>query len=175
VYRRAFALLAALIIGALSTGVGARQTQTVAVALPREEGRERNLRAYTELMRRDIRTQKVALITELMQFTEQQDTAFWPIYREYETELSRVYDIKLQLIESYAERYATLTDTQADELVAKWFEAESRRGTLRQKYYAALKKAITPLVAARALQIEHQLDLIVDLQTAAELPVIPTK
>ena len=173
--RRAIALLAVMIIGALSTGVGARQTPTVGTALPRAEGRERNLRAYTELMRRDIRMQKVALITELMEFTEQQDNAFWPVYREYETELSRVYDAKLQLIEMYAERYTTLTDTQADDLVAKWFEIESRRSTLRQKYYAALKKALTPLVAARALQIENQLDLIVDLQTAAELPVIPTK
>ena len=173
--RRAIALLAALIIGALSTGVGAGQTQTGGVALPRAEGRERNLRAYTELMRREIRTQKVALITELMEFTEAQDNAFWPVYRQYETELSRLYDAKLRLIETYAESFTTLTDTQADDLVAKWFDVESRRGALRQKYYTALKAAISPLVAARALQIEHQLDLIVDLQTAAELPVIPTK
>ena len=172
--RRVIAVLAAIIVGALSTGVGAGQTQT-ATALPRAEGRERNLRAYTELMRRDIRTQKVALITELMQFTDEQDNKFWPVYREYETELSRIYDAKLRLIEMYAESYATLTDAQADDLVAKWFDVESRRGALRQKYYTALKAAITPLVAARAVQIENQLDLIVDLQVAAELPVIPTK
>jgi hypothetical protein len=174
VNRRQSALLAAVIIGALSTGVGAGQTP-VSTPLPRAEGRERNLRAYTELMRRDIRTQKVALITELMNFTDEQDSKFWPVYRNYETELSRIYDAKLQLIEQYAETFATLTDGQADALVAKWFDVESRRGALRQKYYAALKSAITPLVAARALQIENQLDLIVDLQVAAELPVIPTK
>ena len=172
--RREPALLAAVIIGALSTTVGAGQT-TVPTPLPRAEGRERNLRAYTELMRRDIRTQKVALLTELMNFTDEQDSKFWPVYRDYETELSRVYDAKLQLIEKYAETFATLTNAQADELVAKWFDIESRRSAIRQKYYAALKSAITPLVAARAMQIEHQLDLIVDLQVAAELPVIPTK
>jgi hypothetical protein len=172
VNRRAIAVLAAIIVGAVSTGAG--QTQT-ADALPRAEGRERNLRAYTELMRRDIRTQKVALITELMQFTDEQDNAFWPVYRVYENELGKVYDAKLQLIEMYAERYATLTNAQADELVAKWFEVDSRRGALRQKYYTALKAKITPLVAARALQIENQLDLLIDLQVAAELPVIPTK
>lgn len=172
--RRASALLAAVVIGALSTAVGAGQTPGLD-PLPRAEGRERNLRAYTELMRRDIRTQKVALITELMNFTEDQDNKFWPVYRQYETELSRVYDAKLELIEKYAATFATLTDAQADELVARWFEIESRRGALRQKYYTALKKAITPLVAARALQIENQLDLIVDLQVAAELPVVPTK
>jgi hypothetical protein len=173
VNRRHSALLAAVIIGALSTGVGAGQTP-VSTPLPRAEGRERNLRAYTELMRRDIRTQKVALITELMNFTDEQDSRFWPVYRDYESELS-VYDAKLQLIENYAATFTTLTDAQADELVAKWFDIESRRGALRQKYYTALKRAITPLVAARALQIENQLDLIVDLQVAAELPVIPTK
>jgi hypothetical protein len=174
VNRRLSALFAALIIGALATGVGAGQTPAPA-PLPRAEGRERNLRAYTELMRRDIRTQKVALITELMNFTEEQDNKFWPVYRDYETELSRVYDAKLQLIENYAATFATLTNAQADALVARWFDVESRRGALRQKYYTALKSAITPLVAARALQIENQLDLLIDLQVAAELPVIPTK
>jgi hypothetical protein len=174
VNRRASALLAAALIGALSTGVGAGQTPA-SDALPRAEGRERNLRAYTELMRRDIRTQKVAVITELMNFTDEQDAKFWPVYRDYETEQGRLYDAKLQLIERYAASYATLNDAQADELVAKWFDIDSRRNAIRQKYYTALKGAITPRVAARALQIEHQLDLIVDLQVAAELPVIPTR
>ena len=68
------------------SGRGGRR-QAVAVcgaAPPRSETRERNLRTYVELMRSDIRTQKVALITETLLLTEGEGAIFWPIYREYD-------------------------------------------------------------------------------------------
>ena len=71
--------------GGVHTGAGCRSA----------EARERNLRAYVELLRSDLRTQKVAVITEMMQFTEAEDAAFWPVYREYELELSRLNDERL--------------------------------------------------------------------------------
>ena len=44
--------------------------------------KNQNLRAYVELLRSDVRAQKVAILTELMELNEAQDTGFWPIYRE---------------------------------------------------------------------------------------------
>ena len=38
----------------------------------------------------DVRTMKVAIITEVMGFTEEEDRAFWPIYREYDLEMSKL-------------------------------------------------------------------------------------
>ena len=43
-----------------------------------------NLSAYAELLRSDVRALKVAIITEVMGFTEAEDRAFWPIYRDYD-------------------------------------------------------------------------------------------
>lgn len=171
---RAFAVLAPGLVIGLTAVVGAGQGASTDL-LPRAEGRERNLRAYVELLRRDIRAQKVALITQLMEFTETEDALFWPIYREYEIEQSRIYDVRLRLIEIYTEGYATLTDAQADDLVVRWLELESRRTALKKKYFDALRAKLAPRVAARAVQIEHQLDLLVDLQVASELPVIPAR
>lgn len=141
----------------------------------RTETREQNLRAYSELLRSDIRTQKVALITEMMSFTEEEDKAFWPIYREYENELRRLNDERLELIEKYAANYASLTDAQADQGITKALDLESRRTALKQTYFAKLKTALSPRVAARALHIEQQLDLLVDLQVAASLPIASPK
>ena len=171
--RISFVLAVSLVIG-LCAVVGAGQDPP-AGPLPRAESRERNLKAYVELLRRDIRVQKVALITELMQFTETEDALFWPIYREYEIEQGRIYDVRLGLIETYAASYTKLTDAQADRLVGQWLDLESRRTALKKKYYEALKAKLTPRLAARAVQIEHQLDLLVDLQVASELPVIATR
>src|SRR3954465_15816290 len=79
-----------------------------------DDTRDANLRAYVELLRSDIRSQRVAIITELMDFTEADDAKFWPVYREYETELTKINDDRLTLIKEYAANYQTLSDEAAD-------------------------------------------------------------
>ena len=140
--------------------------------LPRAETRDRNLRAYVELLRSDLRTQKVAVITEVMQFSDAEDAAFWPIYREYEGELARLNDERLRGIETYAKVYQNITAATANDLMTKALDLESRRTALKQKYFTKLKSAMSPLTAARALQIENQIQLLLDLQIAASLPVV---
>jgi hypothetical protein len=161
---------------AISVAVAAAaQEVSVIEQVPRAETRERNLRAYVELLRSDIRTQKVAVVSQMMQLTEAEETSFWPIYREYEFELSKLNDERLRLIESYAENYDQLTDAKADELMLKALDLESRRTALKTKYYSQLKKSLSARVAARAVQVEHQIELLVDLQIAASLPIASTK
>jgi hypothetical protein len=137
-----------------------------------EETREANLRAYAELLRADMRAQKVAIITEVMQFTEDEDTKFWPVYREYETELARMNDQRLALIQKYADSYATVTDAVADQLAKGALDLEAQRSALKAKYYDRFKSALSPKTAARFLQVENQILLILDLQIAASLPLV---
>ena len=87
-----------------TTGVSAQQP----AATPAET-KDTNLRAYVELLRADVRAQKVAFLTELMEFTEAEDKAFWPIYRAYDTELSAINDERVTGIEEYARNYDKVT------------------------------------------------------------------
>jgi hypothetical protein len=151
-------------------------TASVALAQPSTPGdrdtRQANLRAYVELLRSDIRAQKVAIITELMAFTEAEDKAFWPIYREYDAELTALNDEKLKGIRQFADSYATLTDDMADSLATRALDLETRRTALKQKYHARIKRELSPRIAARFLQIENQILLLIDLQIVAALPII---
>ena len=167
---RWFALVAVVIWGGLCVVAVARGQQTE--QMPLAEARERNVRAYVELLRRDIRTQKAALITQMMAFTDAEDKAFWPIYREFEVELSKLNDQRLKLIADYSEAYTRLTDAQADDLATKALDLEARRTALKQKYYTNLKAALPARVALKVVYIEQQLDLLVNLQIAASLPVV---
>jgi hypothetical protein len=131
-----------------------------------------NLTAYVELLRSDIRSQKVAILTELMAFTEAEDAAFWPIYREYDVELSKLADERVAMIKEYADSYGTVTDALADSLARKAIDIDRRRSALLEKYYDRVKTSLSPKTAARFLQVEHQLLLLIDLQIAALLPVV---
>jgi len=133
---------------------------------------DQNLSAYVELLRSDVRSQKVAILTELMNFSEAEDAAFWPIYREYDVELSKLNDERVALIKDYAKSYPNVTDEQADALARKALDINSRRNALQTKYYERVKSALSARTAARFLQVEHQLLLIIDLQIAAALPIV---
>src|SRR4029077_10591204 len=110
----ATAVGAAIAIACLGLAVPAAAQATTPSA--GDDTRETNIHAYVELLRSDLRTQKVAIITDIMQFSEADDAKFWPVYREYETELSAVNDDRIALIKEYADAYGNITDAIADRL-----------------------------------------------------------
>jgi len=168
-----FPPLATAIVVTLGLCLGSRPALAQAARPdPASEAREANLRAYTELLRSDVRAQKAAIITELMQFTEDEDAKFWPVYREYEAELAKVNDDRIALIKEYADSYDKMTDDIADRLARGVLDVEGRRHALKLKYYDRFKSVLPPRTAARFLQVENQILLILDLQIAASLPIV---
>jgi hypothetical protein len=159
---------AVVVLAVIATGEMSAQQAAVTPV----ETKDTNLRAYVELLRSDVRAQKVAFITELMEFTDAEDKAFWPIYREYDVELSTINDERVSGIEEYARSYDNVTDALADKLATKALQLESRRTALKEKYYTRLKSALSPKTAARFLQVENQLLMIIDLQISAALPIV---
>ncbi len=125
-----------------------------------------------ELVRSDFRTQKVAIVTAAMPFTEQQAGAFWPIYRQYEAELTTLWDRRLALIKDYGQTYQAMTDEKATQLAEGVLRLEDEQVKLRKKYFDRISKAVGPVLAARFLQVENQIALLVGLQIAEEVPLI---
>ena len=123
------------------------------------------------MLRSDLRAQKVAVISEVMEFTEAEDAKFWPVYRQYEAELAKINDDRMALIKEYSGSYDALTDATADRLALRALDLESRRQTLTKTYYDRFKSVVSPKTAARFIQVEHQILLLLDLQIAASLPI----
>ena len=123
-----------------------------------------------EMLRADVRAEKVALITGTMEFTDAQAEAFWPVYREYEAELAKITDAAIANIKDYAANYEQMTDEKAKEIVDRSFANQEKRLALQKKYYAKLSKALEPITAAKFMQVERQISMLIDLQVAAGLP-----
>jgi hypothetical protein len=151
----------------MASGVAYAQTPQAS----EKETKTLNLAAYAELLRSDVRAQKVAIITEVMGFTEGEDAAFWPIYREYDVEMAKLGDERVAMIAEYAKSYSNLTDPTAEKLAARAIELEARRQAAKAKCYERVKTALSPRTALRFLQVEHQLQLLIDLQISAALPI----
>ena len=158
-------VLILLVAGSVEAQVAPRQADA-------KETTTLNLTAYAELLRSDVRAQKVAIITEVMNFTEAEDKVFWPIYREFDLEMAKLGDERVAMIAEYARNYSNLTDAIANKLAAQALDLEARRQALRQSTFDRLKTALSPRTALRFLQVEHQLLLLIDLQISAALPIV---
>ncbi|MCZ6754272.1 MAG: hypothetical protein O7E49_03065 [Gemmatimonadetes bacterium] len=128
--------------------------------------------AYVELLRSDVKTQRVAIITEVMQFSDSASAVFWPIYRDYEFEATKIGDDMLALIKDYAANYDSLSDEMAKDLAKRSLKIGDDRLKLRKKYFKRVEKALGSVTAAKFLQIENQIALLIDLQIAQSLPLI---
>ena len=127
--------------------------------------------SYLEVLKSEIKTDKKAIITETMGFTEKESQAFWPIYNEFEHELSKLADKRISNIKDFAANYDSLSDKKADELLMNSFSFLEDRLSLNKKYYKKFAEALTPTVAAKYMQLENQIQLILDLSIAANLPL----
>jgi|SRR5271163_3812554 len=139
---------------------------------PQADAEKKNIQEYIALLRTDVRQQKAEIMGSVMQLSAADAAKFWPIYSEYDAELSKLNDQRLANIQEYARTYAQMTDEKADELAHKAMSYQKQRAELLEKYYDRVKQDLGAITAARFVQIEHQLLSLIDLRVASELPIV---
>lgn len=153
-----------------ATAVSQSAAATPAAGTP--SAQELNLQAYVQLLRTDLNKNKSILIGDVMQFDAEQASIFWPIYKDFQTEYSKIGDRIVELVKDYVTNYASMTGDTAEKLAMKMLDIDQQRNDLKRKYFRRLKTALDPITAARFLQVENQIEKIVDLQISSQLPVV---
>jgi hypothetical protein len=171
------ALLATLFILAVFTSSPswAQTTQNTAPAAnapATSDAQQKNIQAYINLMRENVRQNKAEIMGAMMALSATDAAKFWPIYSDYDAQLTKLNDQRVENIKQYARDYEQMTDQEADQLVQKSIAYQKQRGELFAQTYETVKQALGAVTAARFAQVEHQLLLIIDLQIASSLPVV---
>jgi hypothetical protein len=127
---------------------------------------------YLELLRSDVRATKVEILTDALELSNKDADAFWPIYRAYDAELATIGDRRVALIKKFAATYGTTTEDAAAAFAREWFGIQDDRAALRRKYFGKVAKATSSIIAARFIQVENLVGMLIDIQIAAELPLV---
>jgi hypothetical protein len=151
-----------------ATGLWAQQNKVQDPA----ESKELNQQAYVRLLRTDLKARKDAIVKEEMQLNDSQAAAFWPIYHNYDSEQAKLVDEKLAIVNDYAQNFLTMSNEKADQLAQRVMALDDQRMALRKKYYELMKKALPTVLVVRFFQVENQIELLVDLQIASNLPIL---
>lgn len=137
-----------------------------------EDPKDQNVNAYVDLIRKDVRQQKAEIMGAVMVLSSDDAAKFWPIYSEYDAELTKVNNQRVENIKEYARTYDQMTDEKADELIKKAMAYQKERAELLARTYERVKQALGAVTASRFAQVENQLLLIIDLQIASSLPIV---
>ena len=165
-------IIALCLIGGIWVSAKSQDAGVAAKNTGKEEAQQKNIQEYVNLLRSDIRKQKTAIMGAMLELSTDEAAKFWPIYNEYDTELTKLNDLRLANIQEYARSYDNMTESKADELIRKAFDYRKQRSELLSKYYGRVKESLGSIQAARFVQIEDQLLMIIDLQITSELPVV---
>jgi len=149
----------------------AAQAQTPAASADSDD-----LRAVLETLRSDFNGFKIRTLNEALHLTAPEADQFWPVYRQYEQELARLADRKIELLREFNLRRSqgTLDQAAASTMAQQWLKNAQARLDLWKKYHKKIAHAVSPARAAEFLQVEHQIALFVDLNIAADMPALGT-
>ncbi len=125
-----------------------------------------------QLLRQNIRQQRKAIVAANMTLSPDQATKFWPIFDQYRMEAIKPNDERWALIKDYATNYNTMTDAQAQDYMTRSTAVEQQLLNLRMKYVPIFEKVISAKQTALFYQIDHRVDLLINLQLSSEIPMV---
>lgn len=116
--------------------------------------------------------EKKSIVAEFIQLEGAQKDAFWKLYDQYETERKELGRERIQVLEKYANSYATLDDATTDQLMKQMIDLGLKNDKLQKTYYEKIKKAVGSKPAAQFLQLESYLLSVIRASIFESIPFI---
>jgi Spy/CpxP family protein refolding chaperone len=127
-----------------------------------------------EMLRADLRAQRKEITAQNMTLTADEATKFWPIFDQYRKEAIQPNDERWAVIKDYATNYDTMTDAQAQDYLKRANAVDQQLLALRMKYVPVFEKVISSKKTALWYQIDRRIDLLINLQLSAAIPMVNT-
>ena len=127
-----------------------------------------------KILQEKIKTDKKLFVATNMELTEAEAKGFWPVYEQYQKDLSMINQRLAKLIQSYATDYNanTMTDEKAKKLIDEILAVEKAEAELKMSYVPKLGSVLSPKKTARYLQLENKIRALVKFDLASEIPLV---
>jgi len=161
------ALAIAFVVGLISSAPAAVSAQAYSESVSRKVTEDLNL------TREVIQMKRKAIVALNMGLTDYESGAFWPVYEEYWAEMKKLGDRDVALISDFAKNYVyeSLTNQKAKEMHQEWMSIKKHTLKLQEKYAKRFRKVLPEKKVLRYFQIENKLDLIIDSELSANIPL----
>ena len=154
--------------------LSATALMVVIAAFPAPALTQDKLADNMQILREKVKADKKLLVAANMELTESEAKGFWPVYEEYQKDLTAINQRIGKLIESYAADYRakTLTDERAKKLIDELVAIEQAEAGLKTSSLPKLRKVLPEKKVARYLQIENKIRAVVKYELAGGVPLV---
>lgn len=125
-----------------------------------------------EQVRADTEADRQALVALNLELTDAQGQAFWPVYRAYRADMSKIGDRMQKLILDYSEVWTSATEEQARDMVKEMLAIQRDEVKVRKSHLGKFRKVLPEVKVARFLQIENKIDAVVKIGLADSIPLV---
>jgi len=138
---------------------------------PIVQAQDTGLASDEQILIKQVNTDKKAVYAANLGLTEEESARFWPIYDQYEAKVKPLQDRLLANINTFAEKYDTLTDADAAAILKEKMAIEKEREALKQKYTKEMEKALPAKKALRYAQLETRIQILIARDLYSLLPL----
>ena len=132
---------------------------------------DKALDGLLESIRGDLVPRRDSAMSTLIQLNDEEAKAFWPLKKQYDAELRKLYDTRLALMKEFAASHKLLTREVADDLADRFLDLERNRTELHRKYFKLMAKQVSPVAAAQFLQLQAQFEAMAEVQLMSSAPL----
>ena len=140
----------------------------VAVMTPWVANAQDDLRAASEV----IRNQKKLYIDKMMELTPQEKQAFFPLYAEYESGLSKLRGKRIELAANFLQSQGNLSDAEALNMLTEKLRIDGDELKFKQAYVAKFMQVLPVRKVVRFYQAEHRFDTAANAEPYRNIPLI---
>jgi len=111
-----------------------------------------------------VQAERVAVITEEMHFTAEENEAFWPLYEEYHRDMLVVQDRHVQLVADFVGKYYDykLTDADAKQILSDYFVIKEDLRNIQKSYVSKFDEIMSSIKVMRFHQLENKISAEID-------------
>ena len=111
------------------------------------------------------------LIGGVLDLTEAEAEAFWPIYEEYSAVKGALWDERIDVTMMFLSGYDTMGPEVARGLLGASFEIDSKMVALERAYADRFDDFLPPAKVVRLFQAENKLETMMAMEIAKDIPL----
>lgn len=123
-----------------------------------------------ELIKSYFKLTKMALVEDAMALSEEDGALFWPLYKQFDAEASKLNQLRIDYLTDYVVQVENITNEQVDEFLKNSNSYNKKMVSLKSRYYKLMKKELSSKVAIRFMLVEEYIQTAVKYELLETLP-----
>ena len=125
-----------------------------------------------QLTRTLIHEKRQEIVSNVIDLTEEEARAFWPLYRDWRAKMAGLGNRIVGLVEQMEENWNEVDEAQAKSILDEWLRIQTEELRLKKQYLKRFRQILPDKKVTRFYQLENKMDVAVNYNLATSVPLV---